>query len=77
MVKEWDGFGLLCGASIVTEKKAQTAEVNCFKCQHFYITYDLHFPYGCKAVGFKSRLMPVREMFINSRIECQLFKEKK
>lgn len=57
------------------QKKPQT-DINCFSCRHFYITYDRHFPYGCKAVGFKSRSMPSREMFVNSGTECLLFQEK-
>jgi hypothetical protein len=60
----------------VTEQKTQQSEINCFTCQHFYITHDQSFPYGCKAVGFKSRLMPAKEMYVNSGIECQLYKEK-
>ena len=60
----------------MTEQKTQPSEINCFKCHHFYITYDRHFPYGCKAVGFKSRLMPSKEMYVNSGIECLIYVEK-
>ncbi len=60
----------------MAKQKTQLVEINCFKCHHFYVTYDSHFPHGCKAVGFKSRLMPAKEMFVNSGIECQLFKKK-
>jgi hypothetical protein len=60
----------------VTGHKPQPKEINCFTCHHFYITYDRSFPYGCKAAGFKSRLMPSREMYVNSGLECLLFKEK-
>ncbi len=51
-------------------------ETNCFSCIHFYITYDPDFPYGCKAVGFKSLPMPSRAMYEHSGMECQLFEEK-
>ena len=49
---------------------------NCSACIYFYITYDLHFPYGCRGAGFKSRLLPSLEMYANSGVQCQLFKEK-
>jgi hypothetical protein len=51
-------------------------EIDCFACRHFYITYDRSFPYGCRRVGFKSRLIPSKEMYINSGLACQLFEEK-
>ena len=54
----------------------QETEVNCFSCSHFYITYEQDFPYGCRAVGFKSRPMPSQVMYVSSGIDCQLFKEK-
>ena len=60
----------------MADQKTQPSEINCFTCQHFYITYDRNFPYGCRAVGFKSRLMPSKEMYVNSGIECLLYKEK-
>ena len=49
---------------------------NCLSCKHFYITYDQHFPYGCRGAGFKSRFLPSMEMIANSGMECQLFMEK-
>jgi len=55
---------------------AEDGKINCFACQHFYITYDPSFPYGCRAPGFKSRLLPSKEMFASSGMECQLFLEK-
>jgi hypothetical protein len=57
-------------------QKKQGADINCFSCQHFYITYDPGFPYGCRAPGFKSRLLPSKEMYANSGMDCQLFIEK-
>ncbi|MBA4394298.1 MAG: uracil-DNA glycosylase [Desulfobacca sp.] len=57
-------------------QKKQGTGPDCFSCKHFLITYDAHFPYGCRAVGFKSRLMPSKEMFVHSGLDCQLFAEK-
>jgi hypothetical protein len=66
------------GAALsVTGQKPQPKEINCFSCHHFNITYDRNFPYGCRAAGFRSRLMPSREMYVNSRLECLLFKKKR
>jgi hypothetical protein len=58
------------------DQNKQETEVNCFSCSHFYITYEPDFPYGCRAVSFKSRLLPAKVMYVYSGIGCQLFKEK-
>jgi hypothetical protein len=47
--------------------------IHCFSCRHFYITYDPRFPYGCRAVGFKSRGVPAAEVRANSGMDCQFF----
>ncbi len=39
------------------EKRAEQ-RVNCFACRHFFITHEPAHPYGCQAMGFKSREMP-------------------
>jgi hypothetical protein len=57
-------------------QKKQGADPYCFSCTHFYITYDANFPYGCRAAGFKSRLMPSKEMVNHSGLDCQLFSKK-
>jgi hypothetical protein len=54
----------------------QEKGINCLSCQHFYITYDQYFPYGCRGPGFKSYFPPSIEMITNSGMECQLFMEK-
>jgi hypothetical protein len=59
-----------------TGKQTVRIEINCLSCRHFFITYDPRFPYGCRAVGFKSRLLPAQEMYKNSGLVCQLFEEK-
>jgi len=58
------------------DQKEQAAEVNCFSCTHFFITHEVDFPYGCRAVGFKSQPLPAKLMYAHSGIECQLFTEK-
>jgi hypothetical protein len=55
---------------------SQETDINCFTCRHFYITYDPKFPYRCREARFKSRLMPSKEMYVNSGIDCQLYVKK-
>ncbi|HBL24486.1 MAG TPA: uracil-DNA glycosylase [Deltaproteobacteria bacterium] len=60
-----------------TGRQGQGTTPGCFSCIHFHITHDKGFPYGCKAMGFKSRLIPSREVLLSSGIECQMFAPKK
>ena len=32
------------------------------QCQHYYVTWDERFPYGCRAMQFKSRQLPLLEV---------------
>ena len=50
---------------------------NCLKCIHYYITYELSMPYGCRAMKFKSARNPAQVVFSSSGIHCQLFTLKK
>jgi hypothetical protein len=50
--------------------------INCFFCEHFYITYEPKFPYGCRAMGFKSARMPAVDVFNASGMDCTLFVRK-
>ena len=54
-------------------QKRQGAEINCFSCQHFYITHDLGFSYGCRSAGFKSWLLPSIEVCMKSGMDCLMF----
>jgi hypothetical protein len=47
--------------------------INCFFCEHFYITHKTKFPYGCHAIGFKSVRMPAVDVYDNSEMDCALF----
>jgi hypothetical protein len=51
--------------------------VNCRKCKHFFITWDVKNPYGCRAMGFKGKKMPSLTVLKNSGKPCLLFDEKK
>ena len=50
--------------------------IDCFKCKHFYVTWDQDFPRGCKAMGFKSKEMPADVVMQSSGMECMRFEEK-
>lgn len=52
-------------------------KINCKNCVHYFITWDKNFPYGCRALNFKSFRMPSVEVKLNSNIDCLSFKEKK
>lgn len=51
-------------------------QVNCMACRHFYITYEPSHPYGCRALGFKSKELPCRVVYVSSGMECQSFSKK-
>ncbi|MAH89565.1 MAG: hypothetical protein CMJ06_05980 [Pelagibacterales bacterium] len=44
--------------------------VSCHGCKNFYITYKQYRPYGCKAYGFISKILPSKVVFNSSGIEC-------
>jgi hypothetical protein len=46
----------------------------CMQCKHFYITWDKVHPYGCRAFGFKGRVMPALTVKGSSGMECALFR---
>ncbi len=51
--------------------------VDCFRCRHFYITWDRSFPRGCRVLEFRSRELPCLVVLNTSGIECQMFSPKK
>lgn len=61
---------------IIMEKEANKKVINCGKCVHFYITWDKHFPKGCKAMGFKSVEMPSIMVYKSSGVDCLRFEQK-
>ena len=50
---------------------------DCNKCGNYYITWDKKYPYGCHAMGFKSREIPSLSVRLNSGMDCLKFKPKK
>ncbi|MDP3439665.1 MAG: hypothetical protein U0989_15975 [Azonexus sp.] len=50
--------------------------VRCNQCAHHYITHDPRFPYGCRALGFKSQQQPIRVVMEASAQQCHYFQRK-
>ena len=50
--------------------------INCRKCKYFFVTWEAKKPYGCKAYGFKSALIPSLVVFQSSGSNCTMFKLK-
>lgn len=45
----------------------------CAKCVSYFITHDARFPYGCRAMGFKSETLPLRQVLAATGAPCQFF----
>ncbi|MDX9894978.1 hypothetical protein [Desulfofustis limnaeus] len=45
----------------------------CRLCRYYFITHDPARPYGCRAMGFKSRHNPAHVVFASSGMACQVF----
>ncbi|MBQ3034375.1 MAG: uracil-DNA glycosylase [Deferribacterales bacterium] len=60
-----------------TKNDKKDSRVDCFSCVHHRITWQPAFPYACKAMGFKSKVLPSLEVFKNSGLACQCFTPKK
>ncbi|MDL2275605.1 uracil-DNA glycosylase [Desulfosarcina sp. OttesenSCG-928-G10] len=50
--------------------------VNCRSCQHYFITWDPHLPHGCRAMGFKSPVLPSILVFRHSGQICLQYESK-
>ncbi len=51
--------------------------INCYGCARFFITHDRHYPYGCRAMGFKSPQRPSSTVILSSGLPCQMFMPKR
>lgn len=50
--------------------------ISCQKCKSFYVTWDRAFPYGCKLMGFKGKVMPYLMVFQASGKPCMGYEER-
>ncbi|PIQ03209.1 MAG: uracil-DNA glycosylase [Piscirickettsiaceae bacterium CG_4_9_14_3_um_filter_43_564] len=57
-------------------KTNSSTPIDCFKCRHFYITWDANQPKGCKAFRFKTKFMPSTLVFETSGHDCLKFSPK-
>jgi hypothetical protein len=48
----------------------------CLQCRHYYITWDAAFPYGCRALHFKSRRLPREDVLESSGQNCLFYHDK-
>ena len=55
---------------------ARQEHPNCFRCEHFRITWEQQRPYACLAMGFKTRLMPWQEVVRASGKPCLMYRAK-
>lgn len=56
---------------------APSIEPDCRRCAHYYITHNVKFLYGCRALGFRSRRLPMYEVIEASGAACLAFTPKK
>jgi hypothetical protein len=52
-------------------------KIRCLDCEHYFITWDSSYPYGCRKVGFKSKYVPRTAVFEMSDMNCLAFSRKK
>jgi hypothetical protein len=50
--------------------------IDCFRCRHFYVTWEVNQPRGCKAFGFKTSRMPSLVVLEASGAPCLKFSPK-
>ncbi|MCL2636516.1 MAG: hypothetical protein FWD50_07840 [Betaproteobacteria bacterium] len=58
------------------EQAADDSQPICRHCQHYTITHDPDFRYGCRVLGFKSRHPPCRDVISASGEPCLYFMPK-
>jgi hypothetical protein len=56
----------------LNDKHREGKKMNCFECRHFFITHEPDRPYGCQAMGFKSRELPSAVVLRSSGEPCLL-----
>ncbi len=56
--------------------KFMSKQKDCFKCKHYYVTWDAKFPRGCKVYEVKSASVPSLVVAQATREGCTAFEEK-
>ncbi|MGB2313901.1 MAG: hypothetical protein ACPH3I_01895 [Porticoccaceae bacterium] len=57
-------------------KPPEKTAPDCWRCIHFNITHDPKRPYGCRAMGFKSKMLPSMEVIRVHGDPCLSFSPK-
>lgn len=57
--------------------EAPNQRPHCTRCAHYFITFDAHFPYGCRAMNFKSKGLPQNEVQGATGAGCLAFQARK
>lgn len=60
----------------MSKTNSEPGFIDCFKCKHMYITWEVNCPRGCKAFGFKTKRMPSMVVFETSGEVCLKFTPK-
>ncbi|WP_345980563.1 uracil-DNA glycosylase [Sulfurimonas sp. HSL3-2] len=47
--------------------------INCRRCAYYYVTWNAAQPHGCKAYGFKSKMIPSLVVKQSSGADCSFF----
>ena len=55
------------------DKTMSGTRPDCWKCQHFAVSWDPKLPYLCRLMGFKSRSLPALEIIRVDGKPCQGF----
>jgi len=50
--------------------------VNCRDCAHFYVTWRMNYPYGCRSMGFNSRNLPCIDVLAQEGKVCMAYESK-
>lgn len=51
-------------------------KIDCTQCQHYYVTWDVNRPHGCRFFSFKSPYSPALAVFESSGKPCEGFEQK-
>ena len=54
----------------------KTERPDCKRCAHYFITHQANFRYGCRALNFKSRRLPILDVIDASGQPCHYFRKK-
>lgn len=59
---------------MVMKSAEKAALPRCRDCIHYHITHDPAFPYGCRALDFKSWRQPMLDVLASSGQPCLYFR---